>query len=136
VDRFFGNGRVELAVLSQVLLSRAAGWGGRLVLALDWTDLPGGRKMLSLAVPTRGRALPVHCRVVDAQRMHKSQNWLEEGLLLELKALLPFGTQVGIVADRGFGRARLMQRCRALGLSFVFRVQGRAMFRHQGRGRR
>lgn len=135
VDRFLGNGRVDLAVMSRVLLSWAACWDGRLVLALDWTDLPGGKKMLSLAAPTRGRALPVHCRVVDERRMHKSQNWLEEGLLLELKALLPFGTRVVIVADRGFGRARLMQRCRALGVSFVFRVEGRAMFRHRGERR-
>lgn len=132
VDRFLGNPRVDLAVMSRVLLNWAACRGGRLVLALDWTDLPGGKKMLSLAAPTQGRALPLHCRVVDERRMHKSQNWLEEGLLLELKTLLPFGTQVVIVADRGFGRARLMQRCRALGVSFVFRVEGRAMFRHRG----
>lgn len=132
VDRFLGNERVDLAALSRVLLSWAACAEGRLVLALDWTDLPGGKKMLSLAAPTRGRSLPVHCRVVDERRMHKSQNWLEEGLLLELQTLLPCGTRVVIVADRGFGRARLMQRCRAMGVSFVLRVEGRAMFRHRG----
>lgn len=133
VDRFLGNARVDLAALSRVLLSWAACGDGQLVLALDWTDLPGSsKKMLSLAVPTRGRALPVHCRVVDERRMHKSQNWLEEGLLVELKTLVPFRTRVVIVADRGFGRARLMQRCRALGVSFVLRVEGRAMFRHRG----
>lgn len=131
-DRFLGNGRIDLAVLSQTLLSWASCGDGRLVLAWDWTDLPGGRKLLSLAVPTRGRALPVHGRVVDERRMWKSQNFLEEGMLAELKALLPFGTRVVIVADRGFGRTRLMRRCRELGLSFVLRVEGRAVFRHRG----
>lgn len=91
VDRFLGNDRVDLAALSQALLDWATRVGGRLLLALDWTDLPGGKKMLSLAVPTRGRALPIHCRVVDPRQMAKSQNSLEEGFLRELVTLLPPG---------------------------------------------
>jgi hypothetical protein len=133
VDRFLGNERVDLAALSQALLVWATRVGGRLLLALDWTDLPGGKKRLSLAVPTRGRALPIHCRVVDPRQMAKSQNSLEEGFLRELVTLLPPGEKPVIVADRGFGRTGLMKTLKRLGLSFVIRVPSNAVFRHRGR---
>jgi DDE family transposase len=135
-DRFLGNGRVDLAVLSEALLSWATVNGSRLLLALDWTDLPQGKKMLSLSVPSRGRALPVHLRVVDERRMWKSQNSLEEGLIKELLTLLPFGTKPVLLADRGFGRTRLMQQLKSWGISFVLRVQGVAIVRSEGRKRR
>ena len=92
MDRFLGNSRVDLAVLSEALLSWATVSGSRLLLALDWTDLPQGKKMLSFSVPSRGRALPVHLRVVDQRRMWKSQNNLEEELIKELVTLLPLGS--------------------------------------------
>lgn len=136
VDRFLGNGRVDLAVVSQALLNWATESGSRLLLALDWTDLPQGKKMLSLSVPSRGRALPVHLRVVDERRMWKSQNNLEEGLIKELLTLLPLGTKPVLLADRGFGRTRLMQQLKGWGVSFVLRVQGVAIVRSQGRKRR
>jgi hypothetical protein len=132
VDRFLGNERVDLAAVSVALLAWATRRGGRLVLALDWTDLPGGKKLLSLAVPTRGRAVPVHGRVVDQAVMYKSQNSLEEGLLRELRVLVPAGTSVVIVADRGFGRTQLMKELRRLGFSFVLRVSGSALFEREG----
>src|SRR2546428_6214295 len=136
VDRFLGNGRVDLAVVSQALLSWATVSGSRLLLALDWTDLPQGKKMLSLSVPSRGRALPVHLRVVDERRMWKSQNNLEEGLIKELLTLLPLGTKPVLLADRGSGRTRLMQQLKTWGVSFVLRVQGVAMVRSHGRKHR
>jgi hypothetical protein len=132
-DRFLGNSRVDAAAVSEALLQWAARHGQKLVLAMDWTDLPGDKKMLTLAIPTRGRAIPVHSRVVDLKVMYKSQNNLEEGLIRELLALLPAGVQVVIVADRGFGRTSLMAELMRLKVSFVLRVQDNVMIRHQGR---
>jgi hypothetical protein len=65
--------------------------------------------------------------------MAKSQNFWEEGLLRELVALLPPGEKPVILADRGFGRTGLMKTLQRLGLSFVIRVPGSAVFRHRGR---
>jgi DDE family transposase len=138
VDRFLGNGQVDLAAVSQALLGWATRQGGRLVLLLDWTDLPGGKKMLSAAVPTRGRALPLHCRVVDERVLAaKSQNRIEEAFLSELMRLAPAGVKVVLVADRGFGRTELMRKLKRAGVSFVIRVKGDAVFRDRsGRRRR
>jgi len=102
------------------------------VLALDWTDLLGGKQLLSLAVPTRGRAVPVHGGVVDQAVMYKSQKSMEGGLQRELRVLVPAGTSVVIVADRGFGRTELMKELRRLGFSFVLRVTGSALLEHEG----
>jgi hypothetical protein len=135
VDRFLGNGRVDTAALSEALLKWAAQPGQKLVLVMDWTDLPGDRKMLTLAIPSRGRAIPVHSRVVDLKVMYKSQNSLEEGLIRELLVLLPAGVRVVIVADRGFGRTSLMRELKRLRVSFVLRVQENVVVRHEGRRR-
>jgi len=133
VDRFLGNQRVEMATVSRALSSWEAASGQRLVLAMDWTDLPGDKKMLTLAIPTRGRAIPVHSRVVVLKVMYKSQNNLEVGLIREMLVLLPAGIKPVIVADRGFGRTRLMKTLKSLGVSFVLRVQEKVIVRHAGR---
>jgi hypothetical protein len=132
-DRFLGNSRIDPAALSKALLEWAARRDGKLVLAMDWTDLPNDKKMLTLAIPTRGRAIPVHSRVVDLKVMYKSQNNLEEGLIREMLVLLPVGIKVVIVADRGFGRTSLMAELKRLGVSFVLRVQDQVVIRHGGR---
>lgn len=137
VDRFLGNRQVDLGAVSEALLGWAIRQGGRLVLLLDWTDLPGGKKMLSAAVPTRGRALPLHCRVVDEGVLAaKSQNRIEEAFLSELVRLAPAGVKVVLVADRGFGRTELMRSLKRAGVSFVIRIKGDAVFRDASGRRR
>jgi len=65
--------------------------------------------------------------------MWKSQNSLEEGLMKELLTLLPLGTKPVLVADRGFGRTRLMQQLRVGVCPYVLRVEGVAVVRSHGR---
>lgn len=133
VDRFIGNSRVDITAVSAAVLSWAVRRGQRLIVALDWTDLPDGKKMLSAAVPMRGRALPVHGRVVDERVLSsKSQNRIEEAFLVELLRLLPAGVRVVLVADRGFARTELMKKLKRAGVSFVIRVKGDVAFRRRG----
>jgi len=136
VYRFLKNQRVELAEGARVLLHLAArAAGGRLVVAVDWTDIRQ-YKVLCGAVPLRGRSLPVLFAAYEKWKLFKSQNALEEGFFRLLKALLPARTQVVIVADRGFARTQLARTLQEIGLDYVIRVTGKVAFvsqRHQGR---
>jgi len=68
-------------------------------LAIDWTmfdtTLPSGSRMryqvLRIAVPRRGRALPLLQMAYDRDNLpkHKSQNQLEQGALLAVIEALP-----------------------------------------------
>ena len=108
-----------------------------LALAVDWTMfdtiLPGGGRtqgrrvryqVLRIAVPRRGRALPL-LEVAD-DRDHlpadHSQNQLEEQALAAVLAALPQGIRPVILADRGFARATLLEWLQARRVDFVVRI--------------
>jgi len=136
VYRFLKNRRVEVAEGARALIHLAArAAGGQLVVAVDWTDIRH-YKVLCAAVPLRGRSLPVLFAAYEKWKLFKSQNALEEGFFRLFVALLPKGTHVVIVADRGFARTDLARTLQEIGLSYVIRVNGKVTFvsdRHRGR---
>ena len=112
--RFIANGRVEpppeAVAMAGVLprLLRRYPRDKPLLVSLDWTDVRGLTTLVA-AANLKGRALPIvwascHKHVYDG---HRSRNAFEESLLLMLKAALPPGQRVIILADRGFGRTEL-----------------------------
>lgn len=101
-----------------------------LLVSLDWTDVRGLTTLVA-AANLKGRALPIvwascHKHVYDG---HRSRNAFEESLLLMLKASLPPGQRVIILADRGFGRTELGRFCQRRGLNYVIRIQGKVVVR-------
>jgi hypothetical protein len=94
------------------------GFPQRLGLAVDWTmgdsRTPGGQRvryqLLRIAVPRRGRALPLRQVVYnrDALPAHQSQNDLEEAAILAVVRALPVGATPVILADRGVAGATLL----------------------------
>jgi len=133
--RFLRNGGVEVVEGARALVYIAAKASqGQLFMAVDWVDI-GRYKVLRAAVPIRGRSVPVLFGAYEKWKLHKSQNALEEAFFVLLKALLPRGCDVVILADAGFQRAGLARRLQELGLWYVIRVNGIAMFyseRHTG----
>jgi len=110
---------------------------GRLLIALDWTGLPGNRMCLVAAIPFRGRAIPLYWHVVSYRTMETSQNRLEEQFIRNLLVLLPFGVTPIILADRGFGRAQFMNFLIGMKLRFVLRVKGEVYITtHKGKKRK
>jgi hypothetical protein len=133
--RFLDNPRIDAQALQLALIPPTISGLGRprlLGLAIDWTffesALPTGRRMryqtLRIAVPRRGRALPLLQVAYDRDNLPagKSQNLLEEEALLAVVRALPRGIHPVILADRGFGRATFLTWLQEQGLDYVVRI--------------
>lgn len=94
------------------------------VVALDWTTLPGNIQCLMLALPYHGRAIPLYWQMIPQWEIKDSQNKIEERLLAKFFHLLPGNKQPLLTADRGFGRASLVQFLLHKKVLFVIRVRG------------
>lgn len=79
-------------------------------------------KVLRAAVPFQGRSIPILCAVYEKWRLFKSQNSFEETFMEVLKACLPEGTEVVIIAECGFHRAEFARKLQELTLHYVIRT--------------
>jgi predicted small integral membrane protein len=133
--RFLANERVDpLAVQVALIPPTLASLGHPrwLGLAIDWTMfdtvLPTGERVryqvLRIAVPRRGRALPLVQLAYDRDALpaDRSQNQLEEAALLAVLRALPPGVRPVVLADRGFDRAEFLAWCQRQGVDYVIRV--------------
>lgn len=121
LDRFLANPRLDPVAVQCAFIPQTIarlGYPHRLGLAIDWTmwdsrDRRGHKvryQLLRIAIPRRGRALPL-LQVVynrDALPAQQSQNQLEEAALLAVVRALPVGVRPVVLADRGFARATLL----------------------------
>lgn len=115
--RFIDNERVEAMEVQLSLVPYTIarlGYPRWLGLAIDWTMFntmtPSGEQtryqVLRIAVPCRGRALPLLQLAYDRDRLPaKSQNRIEQDVLLAVVRALPEGVRPVVLADRGFARA-------------------------------
>ncbi|MGI5837910.1 MAG: transposase [Chloroflexota bacterium] len=133
--RFVDNGRVDdIAVQAALIPHTIARLGNPrfLGLAIDWTMFdtvtPQGKRVsyqvLRIAVPRRGRALPLLQVAYDRRNLPapKSQNRLEEEAILAVIDALPAGVRPIILGDRGFARANFFAFLKAYGLDYVIRI--------------
>jgi len=93
------------------------------VVALDWTTLPGNIQCLMLALPYHGRAIPLYWQMLPYSQIKDSQNRIEERLIAKFLNLLPANKQLALTADRGFGRASFVQFLLKREVMFVLRVK-------------
>jgi DDE family transposase len=120
--RFLDNARLDPVAVQAALVPEVVARLGspkRLGLAIDWTmfdvTLPGGRRVryqvLRVAVPRRGRALPLLQVAYDRDRLpsDRSQNQLEEAALDAVLRALPAGVRAVVLADAGFARATFLE---------------------------
>jgi hypothetical protein len=134
--RFTDNRRVD-ALTTQVAfvphVVARLGFPRLLGLAIDWTmfdtTLPSGSRMryqvLRIAVPRRGRALPLLQLAYDRDALpaNKSQNQLEQEALLAVLGALPSGVVRPVVlADRGFRRAGFLSWLQRREIDYVVRL--------------
>jgi len=145
--RFLNNERVDDLAVQVALIPYPVDRLGRprwLGLAIDWTMFdtvtPSGKRVryqvLRIAVPRRGRALPLLQVAYDRDNLPapKSQNRLEEEALLAVVQALPSSVRPVILADRGFARANFFAFLEAHGLDYVVRIdKGTCMTETHGR---
>jgi Transposase DDE domain len=133
--RFTANPRLDAQAVQTALIPHTVARLGRprwLGLAVDWTlfdaRLPSGRRLryqvLRIAVPRRGRALPLLQLAYDNRRLPagRSQNQLEEAALLAVVRALPDGVRPVVLADRGFARATFFEWLQRHALDYVVRI--------------
>src|SRR5262249_36192816 len=122
--RFTANERVSVSDGMHGVLRRLLGKKRKrpLLVALDWTEIRDLHTLMAAAV-LKGRAVPLLWASYPEWVLHKSQNNLEEGLLRLLKALLPEGLPLILLAGRGFGRTELARTCQRLGFAYVIRIR-------------
>src|SRR5215211_6592514 len=135
--RFTDNERVDAPLAVQLSLVpetiACLGFPRLLGLAIDWTmfdtTLPSGKRMryqvLRIAVPRKGRALPLLRLAYDRDRLNpnKSQNQPEQDALLAVARALPISVRPVIVADRGFHRAGFIAWLKGHNLDYVVRLK-------------
>jgi hypothetical protein len=119
-DRFLGNSRVSVEMLCAGIvqtLNLAA--RPRLLVALDWTTI-GNYEVLTSALPSGSRALPIYWTVIDLNSESRIDAQIRH--LKALKALLPAGMEIVIIADRGFDGAPFLKTLDGLGFQYVIRA--------------
>jgi hypothetical protein len=120
IDRFLGNSAFRSWEVTRLLLDTLVSAEREHVVAVDWTDR-GDYMLLKASLVYQHRALPLAWRHVWKWRYEKSQNAVEEDLILTLAKLLGPGRPWVLVADRGFGRAELFRTLDEAGIRFVIR---------------
>jgi len=122
VDRFIGNSRIEPLEAMRGVVAAFARPGQGLVVSLDWVDIRSFW-CLMLAARVRGRAVPLVWAVYRPEDIFRSRNSIEEGLLVVLRTMVPPGSRLVLLADRGFGRAEMARQCQRLGFDYLIRIQ-------------
>jgi len=80
-----------------------------------------GTPTLMAGIRLAGRVLPVAFACFEYDKLHKSQNAVEEALLLLVAGSLPWGCKPLFVLDRGYARAALLRVLREHGIPYLIR---------------
>ncbi len=126
VDRLLSNAGVVPWDLFGSWVREIVGARRGIVVAMDWTDFDAdNQSTIALHLVTRhGRATPLLWLTVDKDELKNQRNDFEDLCLSRLKALLPEGVAVTILADRGFGDVKLFEFLERLGFHYVIRFRG------------
>ena len=126
VDRLLSNTGVVLWDLFGAWVREVVGERREIIVAMDWTDFDADNQAtLALHLVTNhGRATPLLWLTVDKDELKNQRNDFEDACLNRLKETLPDGVAVTILADRGFGDAKLFKFLEGLGFQYVIRFRG------------
>ena len=132
--RFVDNHRVKPERLSRFWITWCVSrftTGKYIPVAIDWTTLPGNIQCLMAAIPFKGRAIPLAWHICLHSDIKDSQNKKEERLIARLSNLLPKDKKMILTADRGFGRASLVQFLLKKDILFTIRVKSKVWIKTQ-----
>ena len=130
VDRMLANAAIDVDALLAHWVPFIVSQRPKIAVALDWTDFDAdGQTTLMLSLLTRhGRATPLYWLTVDSKTLKGRRNQFEYQVLVRFAAALPDGTEVTVVADRGFCDHKLYRVLRdELKFDFVIRMRANIM---------
>src|SRR5919107_2692864 len=121
--RFLRNERFDNWLLTEQLLRLLGRRPGPLLLALDWTAWQDRFSVLTAAVCTGTRAIPVAVSACHKPQLARSQNlWEETFLRLCVDRLRAAGVSAVWLCDRGFHRVAWLGRLAECEQAFVVRL--------------
>jgi hypothetical protein len=137
VNRFYRllrNSRIDYTEFAsswaQMLSKRH---GGHLVVSIDWTEWHHGLRMLTAAVVTGKRAIPLFAQATKKLVRTRSQNSYENTFLrLLADAIKRAGTTATMLCDRGFRRVSWIALLQKLDLGFVVRLKADVTVNYKG----
>ena len=126
VDRLLSNNGIAVWDSFAHWVPHMIGARKQVVVAMDWTEFDhDGQPALALNMVSRhGRATPLLWLTAWKEELTERRNDFEDTCLARLKALVPAGCQVTILADRGFGDHKLLNYLGELGFAYVIRFRG------------
>lgn len=120
-----GDPGVDVWKLFEPWVEHLLGKREKIVVAMDWTDFDADNQTtLALHLVTgHGRATPLIWLSVDRDELKNRRNDFEDPCLTLLKACLPEGVAVTILADRGFGDVKPFAFLQSLGFDYAIRFR-------------
>ena len=111
-----------------VRLALGANPRGWIPIVVDQTNVRGTQVIMA-GVRVAHRVLPVAFACFEYEKIRKSQNIIENSLLLLIAACLPPGCKPIFIMDRGYARASLLKQLRTLNIPFVVRGRSNTIVR-------
>ena len=127
VDRLLSNPAIEVDDILVRWVPYIIGARTAIVVALDWTDFDADNQatIMVALISDHGRSTPLVWLTVDKDTLKDHRSLYEHRVLVRLAELLPAGTKVCVVADRGFGDQKLYQMLtEELYFDYVIRFRG------------
>lgn len=126
VNRMLSNQGIDVEELAPAWVEHVVAGRPSIRVNMDWTEFDADdQSMLVLSVQTpHGRSTPLLWRTVVKSQLKGRRNDIEDALLVQLREAVPEEVQVTIVADRGFGDAKLYPFLAELGFGYVIRFRG------------
>lgn len=133
IDRLLSNRGISVWDLSERWVSYVLADHKEVVVALDWTSFfDDEQSMLSLNIVTgKGLATPLLWKSVDKKQLKHNRARYEDQLLSRLKAVLPAGVKVTLLADRGFADQKFFRFLdEELGFNYIIRIKSNTTIIH------
>jgi hypothetical protein len=124
-DRYLSNEKVRLDVTLPRLARRLIAARKEVVVVMDWTEFaPDGHSTIVISMVTRhGRATPLVWKTVRSSKLKRRRAGYEDDALETLAQVVPNGTRVTVLADRGFGDQKRYEHVLSLGFHYVIRFR-------------
>lgn len=125
IDRLLSNAGIDVDALFALWVPFVIAKRHELVVALDWTEFDRDDQATIAAhlLTSHGRSTPLVWLTVRKSEMADRRNEYEDTVIERLREVLPAGTKVTLVADRGFGDAKLYAYLDEIGWDFVIRFR-------------
>jgi hypothetical protein len=126
--RLLRNASLDGTAMTPLLVRLALGPcpRGWVPMIVDQTDVQGTQVIMA-GIRVAQRILPVAFACYEYDKIRKSQNAIENSLLLLIAACLPLGCKPIFVMDRGYARASLLTHLRSLNIPFLIRGRSNTM---------